>query len=237
LRPSSLSGRFAFWWCRACTVLLPRNRASRTREERLAHLLDAEAAAVPGARLVVGALLGTPDDLRCTLQIRARLSERWLADHLDSRETAVLVASALVAVAYIASLAARYPLPHAVKTVAQTSAALSLLSVVPAGYLRRRGSTSVLDTDPLSSYNRGWAGAVLAEGGSAVTHIRRSYTVLGAALVLSFLLSAVGSGSTRHDGLYWVGAIAWAAFGLVALAILALTIAVGVRAVRRQAAS
>lgn len=69
----------------------------------------------------------------------------------------------------------------------------------------------------------------------------RAYRVLGPALVVFFLLSAVsGNGSDRSDGwTYTVGALGWAAFGLTLVVTVVLTVAVIGRSIvsRRPEAS
>ncbi len=55
-------------------------------------------------------------------------------------------------------------------------------------------------------------------------------------LVVLFALSAIGKDRTpSQGGTYWVGALAWAAFGIVLVALVAFTLAVLVTRRRRRA--
>jgi peptidoglycan/LPS O-acetylase OafA/YrhL len=153
---------------------------------------------------------------------------------LDRRERAVLLASVFIGLAYLASLVARYPIPRTVRSGAEISAGLALVAAIGDWRPHRRPSRPILDDRPLSSYNVGGAGAGPVKGGRLVNHVRRTYMGLGAAMVLLFLVSAVGQNSTSHDAQYWVGAIAWAGFGLVLIAILVVTVMVVVRSFRNR---
>lgn len=60
-----------------------------------------------------------------------------------------------------------------------------------------------------------------------VRHPRTVYRVGLPLLVVLFGLSAVGKGgSPSEGGTYWVGALSWAAFGAVTLALVAFSLAV-----------
>jgi len=69
--------------------------------------------------------------------------------------------------------------------------------------------------------------------------VRKAYVALGILLVVSFGLSGIGRHKTRSDGgLYWVGASAWVAFGVILLVAVLLTVALAVRRLtRREGAS
>ena len=237
VKPASLGGRFAFWWCRIVAAALPEERGSRVREERLSHLLDAEASGVLGRRLVAATLVGACDDLRAVV-VAGRLQDGLSRVGSGRRpEAAVFFASALVVVAYIASLAARYPMPRAVKAAAEAGALCVLFSQLPL-LVRRRRLSPVLDDRTLSSYKVWPTGTVPTEkGGAMFEHTKRAYMVLGTAFVVLFIVSGAGQASSDHDGWYWLGAFAWAGFGLVLVALVVLSVAVAIRARRRLAQS
>jgi len=61
-------------------------------------------------------------------------------------------------------------------------------------------------------------------------HPRRVYWILLPAAVVAFAVSAAGNG-THHTGgaRYWVGAIGWATFGLLLVATVLYSVALGLR--------
>lgn len=61
--------------------------------------------------------------------------------------------------------------------------------------------------------------------------IRRTYVALGLLLVVAFAVSSVGQGrrNNPHDMQYWIGAIAWATFGITLLVLVLLTLALAIR--------
>jgi hypothetical protein len=233
MKPASFGGRVAFWWCRIMAATLPEERAARVREERLSHLLDAEESGVPGYRLVAATLVGAFDDFRSVLSAGRRRNGLSLVGSDARPEAAVFVASVLVGVAYIASLAARYPMPRAIKAAAESGALAVLLCQFPL-VVRRLRRSRPLDDRTLSSYNVAAVGTDSTErGGAMFEHPKRAYLVLGTALVVLFVVSGVGQLSSHHDAWYWLGAFAWVGFGLVLVAIVVLSAAVGIRKRRR----
>ena len=226
LRPSSRGGRAAWRWCRVYSLLAPAPTRARHQEEILAHLLDAEAAGVPGWRLAVEAALGAGDAVRLVDATRRRHGHLPLVVAPVGRiENAVGVAAALVAMSYAASVFAAFPVPRQIK-FASMRAAAAVLGVALVLRLHDRWAKRRLDGRALSSYKEWWARNVRAKGGPAMSATqRRIFIGLGITLVVTFLLSSVGQDKTPSDGgLYWVGALAWAAFGVTALASLALAV-------------
>ena len=238
VKPSTRGGRLAWRWCRAYGRLAPSPVQARHEEERLAHLLDAEAAGVPGWRLAAEAAKGALADVHTLDRARRRAGLPPLVEAPFGPGPAVGLASVLVAVSYVASVFAAFPVPHQIKFAAMRGAG-AVLAVALLHRLRPVVGRWMLDGGPLSSYKSSWARTDRAEGGRLVQTSRRKVFIgLGIAIVVTFLLSAVGQDKTPSDGgLYWVGAIAWAAFGVSVLATLAFAIfTLATRRSRREVA-
>lgn len=67
---------------------------------------------------------------------------------------------------------------------------------------------------------------------------RRTYAVLVTLAVAAFAVSATGNGKGPHSGglRYWASATGWAGFGLLVLATVLYTLALGVRSIARHRA-
>ena len=225
VKPATRGGRVAWTWHRGCGRLAPEATRSRREEERLAHLVEAEAAGVPGWRLAAEAAWGAVADVQVVDRARRRAGLPPLVEAPFAVGPSVGLASALVALSYIASLFAAFPVPYQVKFATMRGAA----GVMVVALLRHVGgliAKRVLDDRTLSSYNSSWARRCREKGGAIVQALRRKvFNGLGIAMVMTFLLSSVGQDKTPSDGgLYWVGAIAWAAFGVTVLATLVFAI-------------
>jgi hypothetical protein len=238
LKPASIGGRLAWWWCRAYCTMAPPSVRARRPPELLSHLVEAERAGVPGWRLAAEAARGAVDDLRYVAEARRRTGAPPLAiAPLASLRASVALAAGLTLVSYVASLGARYPVPHLIKFAAMRGAG-GVIAVGFVLWLQERAALA-LDGRPLSSYNSSWWSSPAEEKGErTMSEAQRKVLLgLGAALVVTFLLSSIGQDRTPSDGgLYWVGAVAWAAFGITLLATVAFVIATFVGRRRRSQA-
>lgn len=65
--------------------------------------------------------------------------------------------------------------------------------------------------------------------------VKQSYVGFGTLMVVSFLVSAIGSDKKRSEGgTYWVGAVGWFAFCLTVVATAAFTLVLLVRSRLRR---
>jgi hypothetical protein len=66
-------------------------------------------------------------------------------------------------------------------------------------------------------------------------HPRRVYRVLVPAAVIAFVVSAMGHGTPSTGGVrYWIGAIGWASFGVLFVATVLYSVALGLRTLIRR---